>query len=151
MKARAVAILIDNEQVAMIERRRQGHLFYVFPGGHVEPGELLSEAVVREVKEELGLEVRVIRLIAESTYAGRPHYYYLVACNGGAFGSGTGKELSRSPDSERGSVRPVWVPLAELNHVVVYPERMAQLICQVSEHGWPDELVTFIEPESSLE
>ncbi len=65
MKPRAVAVLLENGLVAMIERRRQGHLFYVFPGGHVERGETPAEAAIREAKEELGLDVRVVRLLAE--------------------------------------------------------------------------------------
>ncbi len=38
-----------------------GH--YVVPGGHVELGEQLEEAVVREVKEETGLNVRDVEFI----------------------------------------------------------------------------------------
>ena len=148
MKPRAVAILLENGRVAMIERRRQGSLFYVFPGGHVEPGELPVEAVVREVKEELGLDVRVVRLLAESTYAGRPHQYYLVERTGGEFGSGTGKELSRPAESERGSVTPAWLAVADFERLVVYPQRMALLIGQVVQSGWPVEIIRFVEPEA---
>jgi 8-oxo-dGTP diphosphatase len=150
MKARAAIILIEGGQVAMIERRRQDHLFYVFPGGHVETGELPTEAAVREAKEELGLEVRVAWLVAESTYAGRPHFYYLADCTGGEFGSGHGKELSRSVDSERGSVKPVWLPIADFDKVVIYPARIAQLISEANEQGWPNELLVFVEPESPI-
>ncbi|OGO78216.1 MAG: hypothetical protein A3K41_04035 [Chloroflexi bacterium RIFOXYD12_FULL_57_15] len=36
---------------------------YVVPGGHVELGERLEEAVVREAKEETGLDVRDLEFI----------------------------------------------------------------------------------------
>ncbi|MEW5938934.1 MAG: NUDIX domain-containing protein [Chloroflexota bacterium] len=36
---------------------------YVVPGGHVELGERLEEAVVREAKEETGLDVHAVEFI----------------------------------------------------------------------------------------
>lgn len=39
------------------------HDKYVIPGGHVELGERLAEAVQREVKEETGLEVHSIEFL----------------------------------------------------------------------------------------
>lgn len=44
--------------------RRAAHLRgggnWCFPGGHVEPGESGAEAVVREMREELGLDVLAV-------------------------------------------------------------------------------------------
>lgn len=40
--------------------------FFYPPGGHVEEGESDSEAVSREVMEELGLKVEVVRQMAET-------------------------------------------------------------------------------------
>ncbi len=148
MKARAAAILIEDEHIAMIERHRHGKLFYVFPGGHVKNGESLSAAVAREVKEELGLEVQVGRLVAESTYRERPHYYYLVERRGGVFGDGAGAELSRSAESERGSVQPVWLPVSAFDQLVIYPAFLANLVRKALENGWPEQVVQFIEPET---
>ncbi len=40
--------------------------FYYPPGGHLETGENEEEAIVRELKEELGLDIITIKKIAET-------------------------------------------------------------------------------------
>ncbi len=60
---RVVAALIENDecQVLLTQRRPEAFmpLKWEFPGGKVEPGESDSRALVREIKEELGIEVEV--------------------------------------------------------------------------------------------
>lgn len=42
----------------------QNNDFYCLPGGHVELGEDTDTAVLREMKEELGYEVKIVRLVS---------------------------------------------------------------------------------------
>ena len=36
---------------------------YTLPGGHIEVGENMKEAVAREVKEEVGLDIEVVEML----------------------------------------------------------------------------------------
>ena len=42
----------------------QNNDFFCLPGGHVELGEDTDTAVIREMKEELGYEVKIVRLVS---------------------------------------------------------------------------------------
>jgi 8-oxo-dGTP diphosphatase len=56
----ALAIIIDREKQVLITKR-PFHVshggFWEFPGGKIESNELPEQALIREVKEEVGLEV----------------------------------------------------------------------------------------------
>lgn len=66
-----VAAVIEREgRVLIAQRRADGRhpLKWEFPGGKVEPGESAEQAVVRELKEELGIEARVASEIMRYEY-----------------------------------------------------------------------------------
>lgn len=53
----------DGKLVAVIRRHPPFQGMPALPGGFVELGETLETAVVREVREETGLETRIVRLV----------------------------------------------------------------------------------------
>jgi 8-oxo-dGTP diphosphatase len=56
-------ILNEKKEVLLIKRKNEPFKdFWALPGGFVEYGERTEEAVVREVKEETGLDVEIIKL-----------------------------------------------------------------------------------------
>ncbi|HVK68447.1 MAG TPA: (deoxy)nucleoside triphosphate pyrophosphohydrolase [Polyangium sp.] len=57
----AAAVLVEEGRVLLTQRKRGTHLAgaWEFPGGKVEPGEDPRAALVRELGEEIGMEVSV--------------------------------------------------------------------------------------------
>ena len=61
---RVAGLLVQDRRVLMVEQARRGEEYWLVPGGGVEFGESLSEALRREFVEELGLRVAVGQLVA---------------------------------------------------------------------------------------
>ena len=75
MKRRLIALLalINNNNEVLIslrKNRKEYNGYWEYPGGKVENGENLEQALVREIKEELNLEIAK-SCIAPLTCSGR--------------------------------------------------------------------------------
>ena len=82
----AVAALILNENGDLLLVRRNsepGKGLWSIPGGVVELGESLDQALKREVKEETGLDIKSLKLldvfeVVEKDYSGKIRYHYII-------------------------------------------------------------------------
>ncbi len=72
------AIAVREGSLLMVRRGKDpGRGLWSLPGGHVEGGEYLAQALVREVREETGLEVEVAGLAGIFEVIGDGHYVIL--------------------------------------------------------------------------
>jgi ADP-ribose pyrophosphatase len=65
---RTVAVIIEFPDNKILLVKRATVVFkgyWALPGGRVDAGETVEQAVVREVKEETGLHVKTVRKIGE--------------------------------------------------------------------------------------
>jgi mutator protein MutT len=67
----------DNKLLCIKQDKGEYKDFIWLPAGHLEANETLEEAVIREVKEETGLNVKVNKLLMKVEYNPLLTYFYL--------------------------------------------------------------------------
>jgi 8-oxo-dGTP diphosphatase len=79
LQAGAFATILNESGEVLLCHRRDLDLWNA-PGGRVEAGESPWEAVVREIREEVGVQAEVIRLASVSWKPGRKEILFQFAC-----------------------------------------------------------------------
>ncbi|MGP1907977.1 NUDIX hydrolase [Metabacillus sp. JX24] len=123
MRDRSSLVIIENKQVVLIQRIRDGSFYYVFPGGGMENGETPEAGAKREALEELGVEVKVNECISEVKFNGT-QYFFLSQIIAGTFGTGKGEEYT-DENRDRGTYLPMWVDIENLSTIDVRPKEVA--------------------------
>ncbi|PKM83774.1 MAG: 8-oxo-dGTP diphosphatase MutT [Firmicutes bacterium HGW-Firmicutes-13] len=66
-----VAAIIENQKgQVLIAKRKKGELagYWEFPGGKIERGETPEQSLIRELNEEMNLEIEIGEYVGESVY-----------------------------------------------------------------------------------
>jgi 8-oxo-dGTP diphosphatase len=127
-RPRAAVVLRDETRVALIRRVRDGHTYFVFPGGGIQTDETPADAATREAREELGVDIVLGPRLLIEEFRGQTVHYFSGLIVGGAFGTGTGDELRTSGSTERGTYEAVWMELTELPYYDVRPRALAAIL-----------------------
>lgn len=119
-RTRAVAILVKGDEVLLIHRRNSRE-YYVFPGGGVEGGESIEQAVLRELKEETSITAETIKLLLHTSNDETENYVYL--CR---YVSGEPRLDDNAPEKQKIAdggeyYNPLWIKLSDLKNMPVYP------------------------------
>jgi mutator protein MutT len=79
MKIRVTGVIIEDGQNLLLDQDTDTGRSWSLPGGKVEQGETLSEALVREMREETGIDVVVGRLlyVCDHLPGGETHVVHL--------------------------------------------------------------------------
>jgi 8-oxo-dGTP diphosphatase len=134
---RATALIIRQRHILLIHRFRSQEDYFVFPGGHVEDGETIEEACIREMYEETGLDIAWMEFGFHYVIPGRNrlgHYYFVEPLPGEPFLNGP--ELDKRAEDNRYVHE--WVRLDRIGETNLRPEKLRQALATVvAENGVP--------------
>ena len=122
---RTVGVLVKYNRV-LVQRDKNGSE-YALPGGHIKIGETLEAGLVREYKEETGVDIKVKRLLwSEECFwewngklAHNIAFYYLIEECDGCKIPDNGEFVSHKDNC---NVVIGWMDIEEIQNVTIYPE-----------------------------
>ncbi|MBU6427298.1 NUDIX domain-containing protein [Patescibacteria group bacterium] len=141
IRHRATAVILKGRKVLMFHRIKPGHDYFVFPGGGIEPGETAEEAMKREIKEELDLDVKASKQLFSienmdvpdwatiHTGQKQTHHYFLVEDFSG-IPKLSGPEKERANDKNEYHI--VWMDRSGLEKTEnIFPKEGAQKLLNI--------------------
>ena len=123
------AIIIENNSIISIKRTKYNEdgtvkrIYYTFPGGHLEGEETFEQATIREVYEELSVDVEI-----ESEFMSlfnkeldRDEKFFLVKIKSGNIQKGNGPEFANTDYQKYGKYEIVNIKIEEIEKYNLLP------------------------------
>lgn len=111
------AIILDKDKILVMKRRKLDSNnklieYYAIPGGGIEPGETKEEAVIRELKEEMTIDIELIDYLGfDENEKSIAHFYSAKIISGIPTLGGEEKERNCPTNY----YEPAWVEIKDLN------------------------------------
>ena len=142
-RTRVAGIIFMNGGIALMHRvgvlkRKDIQEYYTFPGGGLEEGETLEQGTIREIKEEFGIDVEVVKKLyeLESKKFNQKEYFFLCEYIGGKFGTGEGPEFSNNPKYiDSGKYLPEIIKKEDVKNIPLLPPEIKEKFVNDIEKG----------------
>ncbi len=141
MRSAARAIIIKEDSMLVMHRNKFGHEYDILIGGGVELGEEPIQTVLREIKEEAGINVGQPKLVFIE-HAPEPYgVQYVFVCQ---YKSGEVNLDANSTEAKINKLgsnlyQPLWRKLSELEHLELRSPQLKKALITALSNGFPDE------------
>lgn len=136
-RVRAAALVAKDDCLLLMERKQDGAHYFTLPGGGVEVGECVEDAVARELFEETSVVVKVDRELYHVTYDdGSEARYFLCAYQEGEPQlQEDSEEREAMHQNEQVMYKPQWVAFNELGKLTIYPREIVDAFVEKVRSG----------------
>lgn len=127
------AAIIPFKNNIILMRRERGYgknkqVYYTIPGGGKEENETMQQTTIREIYEELGINIRVKKLLYKVSTIRRMQYIFLGKYVSGKFGTGEGEEFQDVDYNKYGRYIPEIVSYEKLKTIKLVPVNLKREI-----------------------
>ena len=110
--------------------------YYTIPGGGLEEGETIEEGTIREIKEEFGIDVKIVKQLYYLENDVMDEYFFLCEYVSGEMGTGDGPEFSGDQKyKDRGTYTPEIVAKEEIKNIMLLPPIIKEKMVKDIEEG----------------
>ncbi len=138
----ARAIIIEDGKLLVMHRNKQGSQYFTLVGGRVNGNESLEQTLVRELKEETGLDVTSSRPVYIERHAEPYNEQYIYLCEVAPHDQVAIQEYSEEGQMNRININthsPQWVGFSAFSNLPFRTPQLQQEIIKALKKGFPEE------------
>lgn len=132
-RVRVAAIIIEGDDILLARHERDDETYWVLPGGGVDFGESIGDALIRELKEEADLDIRLGHLIMVNDSVPPDKHRHIINLYFTA--EIVGGKLKLGKDPRLAEMK--FVPIAQLSKLTFYPDVRNELLAAIR-NGYPN-------------
>ena len=137
----ARAIIIENDKMLLMHRNKDGKEYFTLVGGRVNGQETPEQALVREIKEETGLDLTSCRLVYVEDHAAPHNRQYIFLCQVAPHGAIAIQDTSEESLLNKLSTNlhePLWVNVSLFPGLSFLTMELQKAIVTALKKGFPD-------------
>lgn len=125
------AVVIDQGHILVCQTLDLPISFYFLPGGHVEYGESVENTVLRELREEAGVEAKVKRFLGCLEHSFEPGHNSI--CHNHEYNfifevEASALTLQQEIPQLEAHIKLVWLPLANIEEIDFRPQSLRSFL-----------------------